>query len=81
MEETWVLCLKNKTTLFKHVTLHVILNHLGATITEGEAIDVLGLQQGMLSWWVEEPRVLEFITRCEEAQRKARRSGLAIPDA
>ena len=44
-------------------------------------IDVIGLQQGMLSWWVEDPRVPEFITCCEEAQRKARRAGLNILDA
>ena len=50
-----MVCLKNETTLFKHVNLHNILDHLGATITEGEAIDVIGLQKGMLSWWVEEP--------------------------
>ena len=35
----------------------------------------------MLSWWVEDPRVSEFITRCEDAQRKARQAGLAILDA
>ena len=81
VEETWVVCLKNETTLFKHITLRDILNHLGATSTEGEEIDVIRLHQGMLSWWVEEPQVLEFITRCEEAQRKARRSGLDISDA
>ena len=81
LEETWVVCLKNETTLFKHVTLHVILNHLGATSMEVEEIDVIGLQQGMLSWWFEYPRVPEFINRCEEAQRKARQSGLTISDA
>ena len=78
VEEKWVVRLKDKTTLFKHVTLRNILNHLGATSTDGEAIDVIGLQQGMLSWWVEDPRVPEFITRCEEAQRKATQAGLAI---
>ena len=46
----------------------------------GEAINVIGLQQGMLSWWVENPRVLEFVTRFEEAQRKTTRAGLAISD-
>ena len=51
MEETWVVCLKHKTTLFKQVTLHDILNHLKETSTGGEAIDVIGLQQGVLSWW------------------------------
>ena len=81
MEETWVVCLKNETTLFKHVTLRNIFNHLGATSTEGKEIDVIGIQQGMLSWWFKEARVLEFITRCEEAQRKARQSGLTISDA
>ena len=49
VEETWVVCLKNKTTLFKHVTLHDILDQLGATITEGKAINIIGLQKGMLS--------------------------------
>ena len=77
----WAVCLKNETTLLKHVTLRDILNHLGSTSTEGEAINLIRLQQGMLSWWVEEPRVPEFITRCEEAQRKTRRSGPAISDA
>ena len=78
MEETWVVFLKNETTLFKHVNLRDILGHLMATSTGGEVIDVIGLQQGMLSWWVKYPRVPEFITRCEDSQRKARRSGLAI---
>ena len=73
--------LKNETTLFKHVTLRDILDQLGATSTEDEAIDVIGIQQGMISWWVEEPRVPEFITRCEDAQRKDRRTGLTISDA
>ena len=81
VEATWVVCLKNETTLFKHVTLRDILDRLGATRTGGEAIDVIGIQQRMLSWWVEYPRVPEFITRCEEAQRKARQAGLAISDA
>ena len=57
VEETWMVCLENETTLFKHVTLRDILNHLGATSTGGEAIDVTGLQQGMLSWYVEDPIV------------------------
>ena len=55
-----------------HVTLYDILNHLGATSTGGKAINFIRTQQGMLSWWVEEPRVPEFITRGEDAQRKAR---------
>ena len=71
-------CLKNKTTLFKHVTLRNILDHLGETSTGGKAINVIGLQQGVLSWWVEDLQVPEFITCCKEAQQKARRSGLAI---
>ena len=50
VEETWMVCLKNKTTLFKHVKLRDILDHLRATSTGGEAIDVIGLQQGMSSW-------------------------------
>ena len=72
MEETWVGCFKNETTLFKHVTLRDILDHLGATSRGGKAIGVIVLQQGMLSWWVEDPRVPEFITRCKDAHRKAR---------
>ena len=80
MEETWVVCLKDETTLFKHVTLRNLLNHLGATSTSREAIDVIGVQQGVLYWWFEDPQVPEFITRCEEAQRKATRSRLAISD-
>ena len=35
----------------------------------------------MLSWWVKDPRVPEFITRYEGAQRKSRQAGLAISDA
>ena len=81
MEEMWVVLLKEKTTLFKHVTIHNLLDHLLSRSMCGEDINVIGLQQGMLSWWVEEPRVLEFITRCEEAQRKSRRSSLTISDA
>ena len=81
VEENWVVRLKNETTLFKHATLRDILNHLGATSTGGEAIGVIGLQQGMSSWWVKDPRVPEFVTRCKDAQRKARRSGLTISDA
>ena len=73
--------IKNETTLFKHVTLGDILDHLRATSTGGEAIDVISLQQGMSSWWVEDPRVPEFVTCYEDAQRKARRAGLAILDA
>ena len=57
MEETWVVCLKNETTLFKHITLCDILNHLGATSTGDEVIDIIVLKKGMLSWWVEDPRV------------------------
>ena len=80
VEEMWLVFLKNETTLFKHITLRNILDHLRATSTGCEAIDVIGLQQGMLSWWVKYPRVPEFITRCEEVQRKARRASLAISD-
>ena len=43
VEEMWVVRLKNETTLFKHVTLCNLLDHLGATSTGGEAIDVIGL--------------------------------------
>ena len=80
VEEMWVVCLKNETTLSKHVTLRDILDHLGATSLGGEAIDVVGLHQGMSSWWVEDPRVPEFVTRCEYGQQKARQAGLAISD-
>ena len=69
--------LKNETTLFKHITLHNILNHIGATSTGGKAI-LIRLQQGMLSWWFKDPRVPEFITRFKEAQWKARQASLAI---
>ena len=34
VEETWVVRLKNETTLFKHATLRDILDHLRATSTE-----------------------------------------------
>ena len=44
MEETWVVCLKDETTLFKHVTPRDILNHLEATSTGRETIDVIGAQ-------------------------------------
>ena len=81
VEETRVVCLKNETTLSKHVTLRDIPNHLRATSTGGEDIDVIVIQEGVLSWWVEYPRVPDFINRCEDVQRKARRAGLAILDA
>ena len=45
MEETWVVRLKNETTLFKHVTLRDILNRLGETSTGGKAINVIGIHQ------------------------------------
>ena len=44
VEEMWVVRLKNKNNLFKHVTLHNILDHIGATSTGGEAINVISLQ-------------------------------------
>ena len=47
VEETWVVRLKNETTLFKHVTLRDILDHFGETRTGGEAINLICLQQGM----------------------------------
>ena len=62
MEETWVVFLRNKTTLYKHVNLRDLLDHLGATRTVREAIDVIVLQHGLFSWWVKDPRVLELIT-------------------
>ena len=49
VEEMWVVCLKNDTTLFKYVTLRDILAHVVATSTGGEAIDVISLQQGSAS--------------------------------
>ena len=81
MEETWVVRLENETTFFKHATLHDILDHLGETSTGGKTINAIRLQQRMLSWWVKYPIVPEFITRCEEAQQKARQDGLVISDA
>ena len=81
VEETRVVRLKKETSLFKHITLCNILDYLGETSTGREAIVVIGLQQGMLFWWVEDPRVPEFITRCEESQRKATQAGLDISDA
>ena len=80
MEETLVVCLKDETTLFKNVTLRNLLDHLGATSTGREAIDVIGVQQGVLYWLVQDPQVPELITRCEEAQQKATRSGIAISE-
>ena len=41
VEETWVVCLKNEATIFKHVTLRNLLYHLGATSMGGEVIDVI----------------------------------------
>ena len=73
--------IKYETILFKNVTLRDILDHLGATSTGGEAINVTILQQGMSSWWVEDPRVPEFVTCCKDAHWKDRRAGLAISDA
>ena len=78
VEETWVVHLKNVTILFKHVTLRDLLDHLGATSTGGEDINVISLQKMMLSWWVEDLQVPEFITHCEEVQRKATQAVLVI---
>ena len=41
VEETWVVCLKNEATIFKHVTLRNLLYHIGATSMGGEAIYVI----------------------------------------
>ena len=60
VEKIWVIRLKNETTLFKHVTLRNLCdlrNHLGATSMGREAIDMIGIQQGILSWWVKYLRV------------------------
>ena len=76
-----MVCLKNETILYKHVNLRNLPNHLGTTSTGVDVINVIGLQQERLSWWVEDTRVSEFIARCEEAQRKAMQAGLAILDA
>ena len=57
VEETWVVRLKNESILFKHVTSHNIFDNLGSKITVGKAINAIRLQQGMLSRWVEYPRV------------------------
>ena len=57
VEETWVFFLKDETTLFKNVTLRNLLDHLGATSTGREAIGVIGVQQGVLYWLVQDPQV------------------------
>ena len=79
-EQKWVVFLKNETTLFKNVTFHDLLNHLGTTSTGGESINMISLHQDILSWWVEDPQVLEFITGYEESKRKATRDGFSILD-
>ena len=41
VEETWVVRLKNKATIFKHVTLCDLLYQIGAKSMGREAIDVI----------------------------------------
>ena len=43
VEETWLVRLNSEITLFNHVTLRDILDHLRPTSTGGEAIDVIGI--------------------------------------
>ena len=40
----WVVHLKYETTLFKHVTLRNLIDHLGSMIMDREAIDMIGVQ-------------------------------------
>ena len=73
VDETWVLKLKYKETLFTQVTPRQLLDHLQSICGGLHAIDVLTLQNEMQEYHTDSEGILENINVLEAAQKKPKR--------
>ena len=73
VDETWVLELKDKKTLFTQVTPRQLLDHLQSICGGLHAIDVLALQNKMQEYHKDSEGILEYINALEAAQNKSKR--------
>ena len=69
-QQTWVLDLKDKETLFMQVTPRQLLDHLQSICGGLHAIDVLKLQNEMQEYHTDREVILEYINALEAAQKK-----------
>ena len=72
VDETWVLELKDKETLFTQVTPRQLLVHLQSICGGLHAIDVLALQNEMLEYHTDSKGILKYINELEAAQKKSK---------
>ena len=72
VDDTWVIELKDKETLFTAVSLKQILIHLQSIYGGLHDIDVLQLQNEMQDYHVDNEGILEYINTLEAAQKKSK---------
>ena len=80
VEDTWLLPLKEEATFYNKVYLCDFFARLKGGSGGLEATDIVSLLSATLGWWAEYPRVLEYINRLEDAQKKSVRVTLPIDD-
>ena len=73
VDETWVLELKDKETLFTQVTPRQLLDHLLSICGGLHAINVLTLQNEMQEYHKDSKGVLEYINTPKATQKKSKR--------
>ena len=73
VDETWVLKLKNKETLFTPVTLRHLMDHLHSICGGLHTIDVLALQNEMQEYHTDSKGIIEYINALEAVQKKSKR--------
>ena len=69
VEDTWLLPLKEEATFYKKVPLRDFFARLKGGSGGLKATDIVSLLSATLGWWAKDPRVPEYITRLEDAQK------------
>lgn len=67
-------------TFYNRFTEKALLEHLESNSGGVEAITVISLQQSMLQWWENDPRLPKYINQLENAQKNVLCTDLPITD-
>ena len=69
MDDTWILPLKEEAAFYNKVPLRDFFAHLKGGSGGLGATDIVSLLSATLVWWVEDPRVPEYINCLEDAKK------------
>ena len=80
VEDTWVWRLQDPDSFYTRIAPRDLLNLLATHSGWIDRADVIAMFTTMHMWWAEDQRVLKYINRFDDAQKKATSASLPITD-